>query len=286
MLEAYFGSDKEVLRFCEYLFGKSNQIQLHWKLHEEWGNHIQIEENIPSKQLKELMANAMAHVFMENRLGNMIRSTIKKYYYYRDTDEIERIYEIANWIITGEDDSSIQIRKTKKDEPSQLLVSLFIANMKSTRIFHYDSIIKFGLGVFKDYLIHYIGLAIDEFKREEDHQEFVNMLRNYISKKQPKIPMIHILQGSHFTFYKESGKMFSALELRTIMQNEPLYIVGLDEDEMNLAPLIAMSPQQIKIYGDDPSEAKTLTVINVFQERVTFESANHFPFQYYYKNEQ
>lgn len=40
------------------------------------------------------------------------------------------------------------------------------------------------------------------------------------------------------------------------MQEEPLYMVGLDEDEWNLAPLIAMCPETIYIYGDSPSDAK------------------------------
>ncbi|MFD1851918.1 sporulation protein YtxC [Oceanobacillus bengalensis] len=286
MLVAYFESDKEVLRFCEQLFLHSKQIKLHWKIHEEWGNYIQIEENIASKQLKEIIAKAMTNVFITHRLGNMIKMIIEKCYYFTNTDEIERIHDITNWIFAGVDEDSLQVRKKKSEDPSGLLFSLFIANIKDTHAIHYDSIIKFSLSVFKDHLIHYVGLAIDEFKREEDHQEFVDMLRNYISRKEPSFPTIHILQGDTFTFYKESGKVFSNMELRTIMQEEPLYIVGLDENEMNLAPLIAMAPEKIKIYGDDPAEPKTLTVINVFQEKVQFKGTNQFPFAYYLKNEQ
>lgn len=55
-------------------------------------------------------------------------------------------------------------------------------------------------------------------------------------------------------------------------------MIGLDENEMNLAPLIALLPSNIFIYGDDSSEARTLSIINIFQERVTFCSLNKFPF--------
>ena len=129
-----------------------------------------------------------------------------------------------------------------------------------------------------------VGLAIDEYKREEDHQEFVNMLREYIAKKEPIYNVVHIVQGNTFSFFKADGKRFTRMELRMLMQKEPLYIVGLDEDELNLAPLVALAPKKIKIYGDDPSEPKTLTVINVFQERVDFESINKFPFPIYLKS--
>jgi hypothetical protein len=49
---------------------------------------------------------------------------------------------------------------------------------------------------------------------------------------------------------------------------------------------VAMAPEKIKIYGDHPSEPKTLTVINVFQERVDFEPYNNFPFAFYLNNRQ
>ncbi|WP_337018057.1 sporulation protein YtxC, partial [Oceanobacillus massiliensis] len=102
---------------------------------------------------------------------------------------------------------------------------------------------------------------------------------------EPGLPVIHILQGNTFTFYKQNGKRLSNIELRVMMKKEPLYIVGLHDNEFNLAPLIAMAPEKLKIYGDDPSEPKTLTVINVFQEKVDFEPISNFPFSNYIKND-
>lgn len=283
MLEVYFESDKEVISFCEQVFRYNKQIELHWKTHEDFGNHLQFEELFQSNELVETIAKSMVDVFMTHRLGGMIRHIIEDFYYYTNRDEMERILDITHWIFTGEDDDSLLVRNNK--DPLQLLHSLFVSNIKNTTVIHFDSIVKFRLKVFRDQLIHYVGLAIDEFKREEDHQEFVNLLREYISKKEPSYNIIHILQGRTFSFYKQNGKKFTRLELRMLMQKEPLYIVGLDENEWNLAPLIAMAPSKIKIYGDYPSEPKTLTVINVFQEKVDFEPFNSFPFPHSIKKE-
>lgn len=279
MLEVYFESDKEVISFCEQLFRYNKKIELHWKTHEDWGNHIQFEEKLPKNEFIEVIAKSMVDVFITHRLGAMIKSIIEDYYYYTNTDELERIMDLTHWIFAGEDDDSLSVRNDK--DPKQLMQSLFIANIKNTATVHYDSIVNFRLKVFKDQLIHYVGLAIDEFKREEDHQAFVNMLREYIAKKEPSFNVIHILQGSSFSFFKQNGKRFSKMELRMLIQKEPLYIVGLDESELNLAPLVAMAPKKIKIYGDHPSEPKTLTVINVFQEKADFEPYSNFPFPYY-----
>jgi len=257
---------------------------LHWKTHKEWGNHLAFGEHILKNELMDVISKSMVHVFIRHRLGSWIKSILKDYYYYTNTEEVERIHDIARGIFLGEDEDGLHL-KSKKENISGVLYSLFVANIKDTSSVHYDSIVKFRLKVFKDHLIHHVGLAIDEFKQEENHQEFIHMLRDYISNKEPGIPVIYILQGKSFQFFKENGKRLTELDLRKIMRKKPLYILGLDENERNLTPLIAMAPKKIKIFGDDPSEAKTLTVINIFQEKVDFVPYTYFPFLKHFKNE-
>lgn len=284
-MEVFFESNKEAISFCERLFREHQQIELNWKTDEKWGNHLKFPDELPlpKNELLDVIAGTMVDVFMTHRLGTMIKRIIKDYYYYTEQEEIERIHDLTDWIVTGEDEDSKRLRNNKNQHV--FLKSLFIANLKESFEFHFDSIMNFRLKSFKDQLISYVGLAIDEFKREEDHQAFIDTLRAYVIKKDPDIPVIHILQGSTFTFFKQNGKRLTNIDLRILMKNEPLYIVGLHDNEFNLAPLIAMAPEKLKIYGDDPSEPKTLTVINVFQEKVDFEPISNFPFPYYLNHE-
>ncbi|WP_343327823.1 sporulation protein YtxC [Lentibacillus saliphilus] len=276
LLEVYFESDQEVISFCECLFRHNKRIELTWGTNEEWGNRISFDDDMPTVERMDTVAKSMVDVFIHHRLSRMITDIIKSDYYYTSTVELERILALTHWIFAGEDEDSLRVRNYK--DPTQVLKTIFMANMKQTEVIHFDSIVHFRLQVFKEQLVHYVGLAIDEFKREEEHQAFVNSLREYVIGKKTTYPVLHVVQGSRFTFFKPSGKQFSTMELRMMMHQEPLYIVGLDIDEFNLAPLIAMAPEKIRIYGDDPSEPKTLTVINVFQERAQFEPLENFPF--------
>lgn len=278
MLKFFFESDKEVIRFCEQLFRDHKEVELKWKTDDTWGNQIQLEEMMPRKELLHVVSKAMVDVFLTFRLRKMIDDIIGDYYYYTNPIEKERIQELTQWICSGEDEDSLKIRKNR--DPSDFIHSLFVANIKNSNVIHFDSLVKFCLNPFKDRLIHYVGLAIDEYKREEEHQEFVNVLRDYMTKKRPTIPLIYLLQEDPFIFFDENGRRFSNRELRKQMQSEALYIFGLDENELNLAPLIAMAPEKIKIYGADPAEPKTLTIINIFQEKVVFEDIRYFPFPY------
>ncbi|WP_077299108.1 sporulation protein YtxC [Virgibacillus pantothenticus] len=284
MVELFIESDKEVIRFCEKMRQHNKQINLYWKTHKDWGNHLQFDAHIPNQVLIPAIAKSLTNVFITHRLGKWITSVMEDFYFYTDIDEKEKIMELTNWVMTGKDKDSLFVRKN--EDPQQILESLFIANIKDTPTIHYDSLVKFRLKVFHDYVVHYVGLAIDEYKREEEHQEFINMLRGYVLNRKSSVSNIYIIQGDTFSFFNQSGKALSHLELRMLMQKEPLYLVGLDENEFNLAPLIAMTPEHIYIYGDDPSEPKTLTVINVFQEKVTFEPLRQFPFSHYMQKEQ
>ncbi|HLR63000.1 MAG TPA: putative sporulation protein YtxC [Lentibacillus sp.] len=276
MLEVYFESDKEAISFCENLFQLNKKIELHWKTTEEWGNQLQLYYQESGDKFMEAVAGSMVRVLVAHRLTNMINRIIKHNYYYSNSDEIERIMDLSHWIVAGDDEDSQFVRNNK--DPSKLLYSLFLVNIKNAEILHFDSLINFQLKVFKDQLIHYVGLAIDEFKREEEHQAFIDTLRNYIVKRKPVFETVHVIQGEPFSYFKPDGKQFSRMEMRVLMQKEPLYIVGLDDEDLNLSPLIAMAPEKIKLFGDDPSDPKTLTVINIFQERVEFEPFSSFPF--------
>lgn len=276
MLDIYFESDQEVIQFCENLFRYNKEIELSWKTHEDWGNHLHFADHVLSEHTIHAIGKSMVNVFIKSRLSKMIKHIIKEDYYYSNVDEIERILNLAYGIIN--DENEMQRKERQAESIHELIHKIFLTNMEKAKVVHFDSVIKFRLKYFRERLLEYIGLAIDEFKQEEDHQNFIDMLRKYITKKEPLFEEIHILQGDDFTFYKSTGKQLSNLELRTIIFKEPLYIVGLDIEELNLAPLIAIAPKRIKIYGDNPTEPKTVTVINVFQEKVIFESIHHFPF--------
>lgn len=249
---------------------------MNWKTDKDWGNHIQFKQTVSSSQLQTI-AQSMVRVFFVFRLSRMIKQVIQQCYFYTSIYEVERISEIAYGALTGEDPELLKLMDRKQD-PKQALYTIFLNNVKEGKTIHFDSIVKFQLKAFKEQLIHDVGIAIDEFKREEDHQAFIQMLREYIQKKKSSFKEIHILQRNYFTFYQANGEQITQRQLSTIMQKEPLYIVGLDIRERNLAPLITMAPEEIHIYGDNPSEPKIMTVINVFQERVHFHTRHQFPF--------
>lgn len=278
MVEFYFLSDKEVSRFCEGVFRELKSIEFLWKQNEDFGNCIQLEIDLTTvnEETLHVFAASFVDVFMTFRLRPYIRKLLQTIYYFENEAEMHRIMDVSQWILLGEDEESKVLRESY--DISQALYNMFIGMVKSGDTIYFDSICQFRIASIKELFIEHVGLAIDEYKREEEHQAYVHMLREYVSGQVATTEEIHVIQGSTFQFFKGNGKKLASFELKSIMHHAPLYVVGLDAEEFNLAPLVALSPKHIYVYGDDSTDPKTVTVMNVFQERASFHPLYDFPF--------
>ncbi len=277
-MKIFFESDKEVICFCENLFQENKQLEINWQVDEKWGNQLTVNAEPLNELVYQSIAISLVNVYITFRLKRTMKEIIRNTYYFSEWHEVEKIYELSEWIVTGEDEDSRLLRNNK--HPIQLLRAIFLMHIRNTQTVHYDSIVKFGMKAFEQDLIDYVGLAIDEFKREEEHQSFINSLREYIVKQEPNSPLVHVVDGPTFGYYGPHGRRYSKLELRSLMRKAPLYLFGFPEEEWNLAPLVAMMPEQIHLYVEDPSTPKIQMIINVFQEKVSLKSVEEFPFPF------
>ncbi len=268
MLEVYFESDKEVTAFRNQLNPYRKQIRVHQQTDAKWGSRLRLEGDIARAELIHLISTVMANVFIEEHLSDVIIHKITDGFYFSDPDEINRIYDFTMWILFETDADNQYLREHV--DTANLLQHIFFLQLKEHTSVHFNGIIHFRLAQFLDFVRECVGRAIEEFKREEDHQAFIDMLRHYIEKKDPCVDLVHIEQDENFIFYNEKGEVISKDMLRMWMFQAPLYALGLHENEFNLSPLIAMSPAKIKVYGNDPADPKILTITNIFQERVEF----------------
>ena len=262
-----------MIYFCEMLYRLQEKINIQWKKDKYWGNELRIHER---KVSLEIVIDCFVKVFLYYRLNQMTKKIAQEKYFYRDKEEIERICVLTNWILH---EKHFQSKLFPKHHCLKNYVyALIQQNVDETFPIHFDSLVTFCMQPFSTCLQEAVGYGIDEMKREEEHQNFVQSIREFIKRKTTKTKDLHIMQGETFSFYRPNGEKYSPFELRNLMSSEPLYIVGLDKNEMNLSPVITLLPKNIYIYGDHPSEAKTLTLINIFQERVTFLPKKEFPF--------
>jgi putative sporulation protein YtxC len=214
--------------------------------------------------------------FVEDRL---LLSIISGTFYFQDKEEQQQILQLAHSFLDGE---RYDYRKGKQPFVSRetLIREALEQFLKDGLSFSFSSFITFRLKSYMERLQHYVELAIDEYKLEQEYQNFVQTLRDCVAARPPKLSQIHLVhQPPSFLFYDEKLREITAGELkqwidRNLIVSQPMYI-----DSSVLAPLVSIAPDTIYLYTDHIDDGMVQTIQNVFQERIRLYSRNDFAHQ-------
>jgi putative sporulation protein YtxC len=236
---------------------------------------IYIYDNIDQVILSDLIPAMTKFIlrFIEDRL---LLSIISSTFYFQDKEEQQQILQLAHSFLDGE---RYDYRKGKQSFISRetLITNALQHFLKDGLSFSFSSFITFRLKPYMERLQHYVELAIDEYKLEQEYQNFVQMLRDCVASKQPKLSVIHLVhQPPSFLFFDEKLCEITAGELkqlidRNLIISQPMYI-----DSSLLAPLVSISPNIIYLYTDHEDDGMIQTIQNVFQERIRLCSQSDF----------
>lgn len=265
--------DKEVIYFCEVMYQQHQEIRFKWKKDLQWGNELALDKTDISTCD---VLDGLVSVFLHFRFTKKIKEIITKVYYFSDDHEVEKLIELT--ICTISERYYAAILFGEMEDIEQYVKHLFQRSFRNEAINFFDGLVSYSMKPLGEILIEAVAYAIDAYKQEEAHQAFLHAVRIYISKSAMKLPELYILQGEQFTYYKKDGRQYSLEELRSYMNEAPLYLLGLHADDMNLSPVISLAPERIYLFGDNFSDTASLSLINLFQERVHFFSADEFPF--------
>lgn len=251
-----------------------------WKKDKMRGNVLELKENVIDE---EQLIHCLTTIFITFRLHKIIKSIITDVYFYSNDAEVEQLIDTTNGII--KENSYTPSLFHPHNNIETYMNALILSEIRNETDIYFDNVLSSCMKPLQKQLIEAVAYAIDESKREEEHQRFIDSIRTYIKKNESRIDELFIVQQNDtFLFFNALGKQYTVAELRTLMDKEPLYLFGLDKNELHLSPVITLLPRHIYIYGNDPSDAKTLTIVNLFQERVTLFSHHEFPFYLQNKN--
>lgn len=212
-----------------------------------------------------------------------ILSIISRTFFYENEEEQQQILQLACSFIEGER-YDYRLRK-KANISREQLIAQSLHECLHEGLFSFESLMTFRLKPYYDRLMHYVELAIDEYKLEQEYQAFVHMLREIVALRQPQMNALHVLyEHGSFQFFDERFVYLSPQQLkqwidRRLMVSQPMYI-----DTSVLAPLVSIAPEKIWIYTDVTDVGMIQTIQNVFQERIELRTPLDFPKKYAYND--
>ncbi|MBM7692850.1 putative sporulation protein YtxC [Peribacillus deserti] len=223
--------------------------------------------------LLEVLSNALHTFIITSKIYSWMETIIKSKFLYEEQEEIDQIVEITRAIIeSGSKAGQSHILDMDQKTIAESLLTMLLSNVS----FSFDSFAKFRLKGIGDSLMPYVEQAIDEYKMEQDYQNFIQSLRDFMVSQPSKLKALHLIHDEVLYFYNDSFKKMDSGELfrlidRKLLAENPLYI-----DSNTIAPLISIAPQKLFVYTDEIENGLIQTIIRVFEERSVLKSKESF----------
>ncbi len=220
------------------------------------------------------LIEALYTFFSTYHLEYKIRDVIRKRYFYEDEDEIGQIAEMALLMWDGEAAycGDYYLPDQLKDQVKVLLRQVVEQKID----FSFQSLWNFRFKDIQSSLVSLVGYAIDEYKLEQDYQEFISVLRGLIGERDAQVEEIHLVYHEEFQFYNHHFQRISKQDIlkaidRKLMAENPMFI-----DSNTIAPLVSLAPKRIHIYADDEDNRIIATLRKIFEERILLFRMSYF----------
>lgn len=272
MLEILFGSPKEAETIYDIF--RSMCKELHSELQIINQHCVKISPKTWDISIEQLVIPGMVRYIIDHKEHQIILTIIKEIYYFLDEEEQQQILHITQSIIEGErtDLPRVQHFSLRDEILSDALEQFLRPNL----CFSFTSFQKFRLQKYMARIREYVDVAIEEYKMEQEYQNFIQSLRDYLTTKDSVIDSISIIHDKGYFVYHSTNQKMLNQELKkytdeTFVNQHPMYI-----DKDLLAPIVSIAPSLISLYTDDPFDGMVQTIQNIFQERVLIHSLNEF----------
>ncbi|MFU8688371.1 sporulation protein YtxC [Rossellomorea sp. FS2] len=271
MVELIFRREADALR-CQKHLGAPSWIK---ETRIERSSHYAI--TIEAKTGREMarMKTCLTTFIINEMWKGWTEEALRTDYYYDDPEEVGQICAIISEMRSGERPELTELL-TDWDEWGHVLeeVQNLLGHPAPVT---FDAFATFRLKKLQDKWREMLGLAIDEYKMEQEYQVFIQMLREYLASRGQRTDTIHLYPSrTGFRFfdghYAEVTKeeLMNAIDKRLFFQH-PLYV-----DSSTIAPLLSLAPRSIFVYGSEEEKIVT-TLRNIFEDRLDILPVSYFP---------
>jgi putative sporulation protein YtxC len=274
MLEIFFGSPKE----AKWIYSIFRTLCKEYETDLYLVNQqcIKIIPKSWDVSLEKLVIPGLVQFVIDHKEHQIMLTLLEENYFFLEEEEQQQIIHIAHSIIEGE---RTEIPRVQQLLPRHVILKDALEEfLRPDLYFSFTSFQKFRLHEYTARLREYVEIAIEEYKLEQDYQNFIQSLRDFLLKRESRMDGISIVHNNGYFVYNPDKQEVSEQDLKsyidhTFVNKHPMYI-----DSKLLAPLVSIAPKWISLYTNDPFDGMVQTVQNVFQERVSIHNLSDFQF--------
>lgn len=279
MITIQFRDKKEAVIFFQLLNEYHNPDTKHVSTNIIYEPEVLVKINF-SKSFESIISTVIIPVLLRYIIKvvevKWMKEMIRNMFYFTDEEEQRQIMSIARSIIDGEK-QELPISEVNKQFSREKMIESALKEFLTPSIsFSFESFLQFRLKDYRFRLIDYIEAAIDEYKLEQEYQNFVENLRRYVYSKDSLMEEIHIIFEDEFYFFDRNYNEISKEQLKYIVDESITQIEDIDTESLVIAPLISIAPKTIYLYTNKIDNGLVQTIQNIFLERVILRANDEF----------
>ncbi|MDM5190258.1 putative sporulation protein YtxC [Bacillus sp. DX4.1] len=233
--------------------------------------HIPIRE---SYYIEKVLIPVLVQFIINVKQNEWLYAILKEKFFYDEEEECNQILHMADCILNGKR-KGVTYDLTRNVVESGITSSLkgWLGDPLS---FSFSSYIRFRLQKYREVVHRLAEVAIDEYKLEQEYQMFVEVLRQQVNSRKPRLSCLHLVFDDSFIFYNEKGVRLKQEKLVRYIDEELLIQKDVHIDTNVIAPLLSIAPGMIYLYTKEQDHNMIVTLQNVFQERVQLYALHEF----------
>ncbi|WP_232695804.1 putative sporulation protein YtxC [Brevibacillus daliensis] len=108
-------------------------------------------------------------------------------------------------------------------------------------------------------------MGMEQYHQDKEYQEFVELLRHFVSKQEQKYPLVHVVQASkgEYMVYNEQDERINVDEWNSIFHFD-----RERQEDFIVSTLITLAPEKIFVHRIDSNSLMGQTLRTIFGERV------------------
>lgn len=210
---------------------------------------LKSDKELPTQKISEIIGNWMVDVYIEILSQKMLTM-----YFSKIEDYKERILENV----------AKKITVFKNNYYKKHIVKELTTYFETENSLIIDGFLKFRLFEYREEILGALYDSVEEFYVEQEYEEFLALLSEYIYEKQPMIDLLHIKHDFDGKFYfydfKKNNIAFD------IEKSDEINLIEnfLTREDILISILITLAPK--RIIWHNKCALKNLTIMNTVKE--------------------
>ena len=235
--------------FCQKKFKHFNNIIIHYR----------------GKNTKDFickLSSILSFLVIDELEERLIKNIILKDYFYFDKEEMDIIYN-TTLDLMSEDFSKAFINKWN------ILYNTFENWIKENKSIYINGFVQFRIKPYLDILDEIVCEAVNCYVVEKEYNEFISLLKLYISSQSCTCKKVHLLYSNSSTILLDENKNVIPI-CDDIFKSKYLSDISFSANDYTLNTLLSLLPEEIEIHLINTIIDEFINTLQlIFEDRVT-----------------